>query len=169
VEQFKKTWKSSGKRVAKPSPKKPVDEATKGEMKDLFRKLAKRYHPDLVEDPEEKRTRARTMAQVNEAYAAGDLGRLRALMERRESVAPEPSKTRTSILVELRKEVHRLDRVVASLQDELKRLTNSHTVQLMLEASIARGVGRDLLSDLASDLQAEIARLEVELATLGDI
>jgi len=44
-------------------------------------------------------------------------------------------------------------------------LINSHTVQLMLEVSVASRAGRDLIGEMAADLRAEIARLELDLAS----
>lgn len=165
VEQFRKTWTRSEEPPA-PEPERPLDAETKGELKGLFRTLAKRYHPDLVTDPGEKRLRERVMAKVNAAYASGDLAALKALAAQPEHAEEAPRKTRTEIIAELHKEIRRLDGVIASLQRELQQLTNSYLVRLMLDASVARQAGRDLLGEMANDLLAEIARLEVELAAL---
>jgi hypothetical protein len=39
-------------------------------------------------------------------------------------------------------------------------------VQLKLEATFARRAGRDLLGEMAADLQAEVSKLEGDLAAL---
>jgi len=43
------------------------------ELKSLYRKLAKDFHPDLVLNEKEKERRSQIMRRVNEVYAKGDL------------------------------------------------------------------------------------------------
>ncbi|GCD98308.1 hypothetical protein [Embleya hyalina] len=49
------------------------------EARKLFRELARRAHPDLVQDAEEKQRRGAFIARVNAAYARGDVTELLAL------------------------------------------------------------------------------------------
>ncbi len=165
VEQFRKTW-SQGERPPLPSAPEQEDSETSEALKVLFRKLAKRFHPDLVQDPEEKKRRARKMTKVNQAYAARDLETLRQMAE--EPTQPEVAeqKTRPELVKERYMEIRRLDSVIRELEFSLQRLTNSHTVRLMLDVTVARRAGRDLLEEMANDLRVEIARVEVELAAL---
>jgi dihydropteroate synthase len=143
-----------------------VSEETKAELKQLFRTLAKRVHPDLVTDPEEKRRREKVMAQVNDAYAAQNLATMKKLAQKPDRPEVPADKTREQIMVDLKAEIVRLDRVILALDRQLQDLINSHTVRLMLEVSIAERNGRNLLAEMAADIQADIARLEVELASL---
>jgi len=165
-EQFRRTWTPRPKK-AEPPQEQPVPEELKAEMRSLFRVLAKRFHPDLVTDLNEKRWRVKIMAEVNEAYASHDLAALRKLAERPDRLEEHRPKTREQLIIELRSEIARLDRVIQSLERKLQELIHSHTVQLMLEVTIAARSGRDLLEEMAKELRAEIARLEVELAGLG--
>ncbi len=165
VEQFHRTW-ARPERPEEPAPPPRKDEATKEQLKGLYRNLAKRFHPDLVTDAEQKRWREKVMAKVNEAYAAGDLGALQALGETSDHPGVSPPKAREQVVAELQTEIRRLDGLIASLKSSLRRLVNSQTVKLMLDASIARRSGRDLLGEMAADLRVEIARLEAELASL---
>jgi hypothetical protein len=165
VEQFRKTW-AKKETPPKPPPVKQVSASTKAELKSLFRALAKRFHPDLATDPSEKRWRAGLMTKVNEAYAAQDLAALRALGEKPDWDKAAPVKTRAQMIADMRKEIRRLDGVIASLQRTLQQLSISHTVKLMLDVSMARRAGRDLLAEMAVDLQSEITILETELAEL---
>lgn len=164
-EQFRRTW-SQHPKEAEPPQEQPVPEELKAEMRSLFRSLAKRFHPDLVTDSNEKRWRVKMMAEVNEAYASQNLAALRKLAERPDRLEEPRQKTREQLIAELRGEIFRLDRVIQSLERKLQELINSHTVQLMLEVTIAARSGRDLLEEMAKELRAEIARLEVDLAAL---
>jgi predicted nucleic acid-binding Zn-ribbon protein len=167
LEQYRRTWTPKDKPPPPPPDEPEVSEQTKAELKSLFRALAKRFHPDLVTDPEEKRWRVKIMAQVNEAYAAMNLAELRKLSARPDRAEAQVEKTREQILADLRSEIRRLDTVIRDLERTLQDLINSHTVQLMLEVTIAERGGRDLLGEMAVDLRQRIADLEAEYARLS--
>ena len=165
AEQFRRTWAPREKPSEPPLPE-PVSEETKAELKQLFRTLAKRFHPDLVTDPEEKRRREKVMAQVNDAYAAQNLSAMNKLAQKPDRPEAPADKTREQIMVDLKAEIVRLDRVILALDRQLQDLINSHTVRLMLEVSIAERNGSNLLAEMAADIRTDIARLEVELASI---
>lgn len=166
VEQFRKTWKRTG-RPSKPSIKKEVSESTKEELKTVYRRLAKRFHPDLVRDPEEKRWREEQMTKVNTAYADHDMTALLAI-EGSETWTPVKSiQSREEEIVELRSEVKRLDGIISELERTLRELINSDTVKLMLDATIARKSGRDLLREMENALLARVAELQNELSSIS--
>ena len=166
VEQFRRTW-APREKPSEPQPPEPVSEETKAELKQLFRALAKRFHPDLVTDPEEKRRREKVMAQVNDAYAAQKLSVMKKLAQKPDRPEAPATKTREQIIVDLKAEIVRLDRVVLALERQLQELINSYTVRLMLEVSIAERDGRNLLAEMAADIRTEIASLDAELEALG--
>ncbi|MGD8604907.1 MAG: J domain-containing protein, partial [Anaerolineales bacterium] len=166
TEQYRRTWRK------RPSPPKPPpevnlsDEET-AELKRLFYSLAKRFHPDLATDPNEKRRRQDIMVKVNQAYSAKDLKALRQLMKQPDVTPEEPVKSRQRLMVEMEAEIKRLDGVIAHLNAQLRELIHSNeTVRLMLDVSIARQRGQDLIAEMARDFQHEIARLEVEMERL---
>jgi hypothetical protein len=163
--QYERTWHRPSRELP-PEPKKPGDEATRAQIKAEYRALAKRFHPDLASDPEEKKWREKIMAEVNAAYAQGDLAALRKLADRADRPLAPTERTREQELAALRGEVKRLDALIAGLQAELGRLTRSAEVKLMLDASIARRAGGDLLGEMAEDLRHQIADLEFELSEL---
>jgi hypothetical protein len=66
--------------VGEPEPVPEVHRVSPGaEARRLFRELARRAHPDLVQDPDEKQRRGAFIARVNAAYARGDVSELLAL------------------------------------------------------------------------------------------
>ena len=165
LEQFRRTW-TPREKPPEPPPEQPITDEMKAELKTLFRSLAKRFHPDLVTDPEAKRWRQKIMAQVNEAYAAQDVRALKAMGEKQDRPEAPIQKSREQILADMRAEIRRLDGVIRNLEYSLQELINSHTVQLMLEVTIAARQGRNLLSEMASNLRIKIADIEADIAAL---
>jgi hypothetical protein len=165
VDQFRKTWRRQEKDASPHPLERKVDEATKEELKTLYRNLAKRFHPDLAIDPEEKAWREERMAEVNAAYAEMDMTALEALVGKSDW-APKPSvRSRDEEVAELRAEIKRLDELIEDLERNLRELINSDTVKLMLEVSSARRAGWDLLGKMENDLLARISALQHELST----
>lgn len=163
--QYERTWR----RTTPPSEqaKAPLDEASKDEIKRLYRSLAKRFHPDLTVDPAEKSYREKLMAQVNAAYADGNMAKLRKLAEQPDHQPEERVRSRDEIAADLRAEIRRLDGVIHRLRSAIDELTRSHDVELMLEASMARRQGQDLIAEMAADLRRQIIEMEIELESLG--
>jgi predicted nucleic acid-binding Zn-ribbon protein len=146
-----------------------ADEPLQSQLKLLYRALAKRFHPDLSADPAEKPWREQMMGRINTAYHAQDLAALRQ-MAGEPSAAPASAapaaKSRAQVLAELQAEIERLDQLAARLERELDDLAKSPAVRLKLDAVFARRAGRDLVGELAAQLQADLSRAEKELAGL---
>jgi hypothetical protein len=164
-EQFRRAWTQTNPQPKTP-PSSKLSPENEVEIKKLFRQLAKKFHPDLVTDQKDKEWRARIMVRVNEAYSAGDLSALHSLLEQREPSAVIPPRERWEMITSLKAELNRLEKAIQNLEIQLQRLINSPQVKMMLDASIARTVGNDFIGELEMDLQAEIARLQVDLAGL---
>ncbi|MEP7356439.1 MAG: J domain-containing protein, partial [Anaerolineales bacterium] len=146
-----------------------ADEQLLSQLKILYRALAKRFHPDLSADPAEKPWREQMMGRVNTAYHAQDLAALRQLAGEPNAVpaaAVPIVKTRAQILADLQIEIERLDQLAARLEQQLEDLAGSPAVRLKLDAVFARRAGRDLVAELAAQLQADLTRAEQELASL---
>lgn len=148
-----------------PAPEPAAAGPDEADLKALYRALAKRFHPDLTADPAERARRQAVMAQINSAYGAQDWSALQALAELPDT-APEAPASRAAELAALHAEITRLDEVIAGLERELDEQAKSPAVQLKLEVSLARQRGHNLLGQIAAELEAEIARLEAELAAL---
>ena len=67
----------------------------------------------------------------------------------------------------IKTELKRLDRLLAELESTLKQIDLSPAMQLRLEVNMSRRSGRDLLSDMAADLEHQIGDLEEHLVVLG--
>jgi predicted nucleic acid-binding Zn-ribbon protein len=146
----------------------PADEQLIAQLKLVYRALAKRFHPDLSPDPSEKAWREHMMGRINAAYHAQDLAALRQFAGEQSppAAAPAAPKTRAQVIAELQAEIERLDELAASLEQQLDDLAKSPAVRLKLDAVFARRAGRDLVAELAAELQSDLARAEKELASL---
>ncbi|MBS2532306.1 protein kinase [Catenulispora sp. NF23] len=65
-------------RATRADPPRP---APTGEAKRMYRKLARRCHPDLADDEADRQRREVFMARVNDAYTRGDIGLLAQLSQ----------------------------------------------------------------------------------------
>jgi hypothetical protein len=145
-----------------------MDSVAEEELRALFRELAKRFHPDLVRDPDEKKQREEIMAQVSQAYAAKDLEALRRLARRPDFKAEQTARFRREEKEILRTELEYISQKIVELEQQCRTLDQSPAMHLRMEANLARQAGRDLLSDMAAHLEERIADIEDHLYALGE-
>jgi hypothetical protein len=160
------------RRKSSNEPIKPIKPTVdENEVRALYRKLARKYHPDTTTDPEEKARLSVVMARINAAYSAKDAETLRALEDQPVSqvlgAIPQrtidPGKTSYQELLDLS---HKLDDEIAWTRDEHKNLMSGPLMTLKIECSLARGKGRDLLREMAARVQKELAAARATLDAL---
>lgn len=170
-EQFRRTWQTPRKDAPPPPPPPPPPE-TEAQIKKLYRKLARRYHPDLAADDSERAFRTGKMAAINDAYAARSLVELMAMARemRQEGTAvghkAADKDTDQEMIRVLEGELTRCRRRLREIDNEIQNLHNHSMVELALEVKLARRQGRDLLAEMAAELEKKIARKSVELDML---
>jgi len=135
------------------------------EIKRLYREVARRVHPDLTTDDADRAKRQDLMAQANQAYMLGDQAALTRVFEAYEC-SPE-SVHGDGAGAHLVRTIRRVSQVKARLQEidaELKALLASDAKRLREQFDEAAQSGRDLFSDLASRIDAEIAAARANLS-----
>jgi Skp family chaperone for outer membrane proteins len=140
--------------------------AAEQSIKQLYRDLAKRYHPDLARTDEERHHRETIMQRVNTAFSARDVDALRDLM--REAEVTDESFERRSMgekLVWAIREVARLDEVIVGLEKELAAVRGSETHQLWHRQENGESVLERLETDLKRDLEEIRDRLAALITT----
>jgi hypothetical protein len=143
--------------VRPPQRVRPSEEARK-----LYRELARKAHPDLAQDEEERTRRDEFIARVNVAYARGDEALLRELSAEW-AAGPVPEERRPS----------RSEELYARLEWLAQRKDMLTLVAQELEESAIGSMLRlapddpdGLLEDIAEQLLAQVAEKEAELVAL---
>ncbi len=137
------------------------------ELKKLYREVAKRLHPDLATEDEERARRTELMAEANRAYEEGDEARLRAILHEWES-SPESVKGEGpgADLVRIIRKIAQAEERLKVIDSEMTELRASDLYRLKVKADEAQAEGRDLLAEMAAQVDQEIAVAEKRLAEL---
>ena len=136
-------------------------------LKQLYRELAKQIHPDYATDPEERSRREDLMAEVNRAYAAGDLERLQTIYDdwqtRPEAIQGED--TAAELMRTIRR-ISQSQRRLMALESEIQALNRTDLFQLWTQAQAADHQGQNLLKTMAAQLEAQIEQAQSRLSEL---
>jgi hypothetical protein len=129
------------------------------ELKNLYREVARRIHPDLATNEADRARRQRFMAQANRAYEEGDEARLKAILEEYES-SPEAvvGEGIGAELVRVIRKIAQVKRRLGEIDEEMERVTTSELAQLKSQVDKATKEGRDLLQEMAESVRAEISK-----------
>ena len=164
-QQYRRAWQAPPQEAPTPPPK-PLDPAGEVEIKRLYRHLARRFHPDLARDEADRARRTEKMAAINNAYAARSLIELIALAQEPDDVIdtgrPRPGQTEAQLAAALQAELARCQRRRQEIERELRNLHRRSSVEFSLEVKAARRQGRDLLAEMATELESRITRKTVE-------
>jgi len=128
------------------------------ELKELYRSIAKKIHPDLAEDEEERIKRSCVMAEVNKAYKEGDIGKLREILYNWET-SPDVivGNDIGSKLVRTIRMIVQVKRRLAEIEKEIISLKESDIYLLKVKIDMAKSEGRDLIDELSREVDMQIA------------
>lgn len=142
-------------------------------LRELFRDLARRIHPDFARNAAEASLRHEFMAEASQAFRLGDAERLRWLIQQWES-SPELARgfDRGSRLLRLMREIHLAEQQIRLVEEKTQLLKDSSLYHLMERCDRAWTFGHDLLKQMADDLQEQIDEAQddfkrVEMAMHG--
>lgn len=150
-------------------PAAALDENDTTTLKQLYRQLARRFHPDLALDDADREYRTGIMKAINAAYAAGDVTRLEELVQEPDSADRlEYAHTNQQLIQAMYIELTRCHRRLTEIKAEIAQLENHKSFRLMRRAERAASNGRDLLDELYRELQNEIAHKLIERDVLKE-
>ena len=147
-------------------PPPPLDPAADLDLKQAYRELAKRTHPDLGTDEADRAIRSQRMADVNALYARQDLEGLSRILRQLESRRLAHDETSAQRLARLKDERQRLDAAIRHVKVEIADLNRDPLMAFKLEAALGRSRGRDVLAEVARQTQAKLFEAEIELREL---
>lgn len=142
------------------------------DLKKRFRQLAQKIHPDRASDEADRAWRTQLMSAANRAYRAGDIAALEEVFalwhaDQRGAPAHAASPTPTAdTLRALAAQLAAIRQRIAAITVELDRLYGSKLYELFTAARLAERQGRDLLAEMATRIDAQLAQAQAELDRL---
>lgn len=138
------------------------------ELKSLYREVAKRVHPDLSSDPEDRKTRQRLMAEANRAYEMGDLARLKLILEEYDT-CPEAVQGEGvgAELIRVIRKITQVKRRLNEIELEAEQLLGSELAKLKTKAEEYGRQKRDLLAEMARQVEKDIAAASKRLSEVS--
>ncbi len=151
-------------RSAAPAP--TLDAAAKLDLKQLYRELAKRTHPDLAVDDEDRRERSQSMVMVNDIYARRDADALRRMLRKLEAGQRSLHEDPAQHAARLRVEYARLREVIQRVKIDIAEMNQGPLMKLKMEQAVAQARGRDVLRETAAQLSMQLMTAQAELNQL---
>ncbi|MGB6133343.1 MAG: J domain-containing protein [Acidobacteriaceae bacterium] len=138
------------------------------ELRNLYREVARRVHPDFARDDADRELRNRFMADASEAYKHGDAEALqRILSEYSESAESVPGEGIGSELIRIIRQIATAKKHIAAIQQELGSVRASELAKLRADAESVAQQGRDLLAELAISVGEQVAHARREYEVLA--
>lgn len=169
--QFREKWQHI--------PEEPVQgkptfnpQVESNQIKKLYRQLARHYHPDLAGDEDEKLIRNKKMAAINDAYSAGSVIELMALTEDLDSDVSNKlfnnldNQTEQTMAQALQQELSWSRKRLRQIKQEIQNFHLRPIVDFALEVKLANREGRDLMADMAAELERQIGKKSAEAEML---
>lgn len=150
----------------KQSGKSQLQEKDAKYLQNLYRKLAKRFHPDKVEHPDEQNRHEQIMPLINRAYNDQDILILERLNIGETDFSENTEQTIKEKREHLQKDLRNLNRVMSELRSEINRVKAGRTYQLKQQVEDEEKKGNDLLSTLATDLKRKVKSSQKQLTRL---
>lgn len=138
------------------------------EIKRLYREVAKRIHPDLTADANDRARRQELMAEANQAYHKCDQTRLGRILETYES-SPESVQGdgAGAELIRVIRKLSQMKNRLGEIETEAGQLVHTDLYMLKIQANDAQAQGRDLLAEMAEKVKMRITNAKERLEALA--
>jgi len=129
------------------------------QMKQLYREVARRIHPDLTSDQDDRVKRQQLMAGANEAYERGDGGQLSKILaeyeHRPEAILGDDA---GAALIRAIRKISRAKNRMAEIESAIQELMRSDLYHLKVRVDQAEQHGHDILSEMTGKVEKQIAQ-----------
>jgi hypothetical protein len=148
-------------------PEQVGDFQPSSELKSLYREAARAMHPDLALDDTQRKKRTSLMADINIAYSAGDVDRIRQILrDWKDSPDQIEGDDVGAKLIRAIRRITQLQRRMTEIQAETNLLKQSDLYQLSRKAQEAKDRQQDMLEEMAKLLEQQITAAEKRLDDL---
>lgn len=140
------------------------------EAKKAYHSIARVIHPDLALTEKDKERAHILMAELNDAYASGDQGRLNRLVAEYR-ISPDVVKGDSigDDLVRAIRQIFQIKRRFAELGEEKQKTESSELFELFRKAAAEADEGRDLLFQMSERAKTHIKKTERRLLHLRQV
>ncbi len=130
------------------------------DLKSLYRKLARRYHPDLARSQADQAVSNERMAEINRSYEEGDLKALMRLAGIGLPYGVELPQfvTESALRKEKLSEEECAARKLKAVRQQISHMSSLPIIKLSLKVKLAEHAGRNLLREMATELQFKVGR-----------
>src|SRR5512135_1884461 len=136
------------------------------DLKQIYRELAKRLHPDLAQDPGQRALRSQSMAQVNDLYARHQLGALRKIFRDISIEQAHVNENNEQRRSRLKYEYAQVSNSIRRVKAEIAEIERGRLMQLKIEYALQKARGRDMLAEVADSVHAQLQLAQNELTEL---
>lgn len=165
MQQAQQEWteQQHAKRLQEQEAEEPIPLSSENQqkIKAMYRNLARRFHPDLVQNEEARQARTSLMSQINEAYQKGDIEKLHQFLDHHDIMEPNEEKV-GDVLVRLIRRIDQLQHLISQAQQRLQKELQTDLVQLYQQCrkvEAQRGDAFDLLRKAVLE-QIQKAKME---------
>jgi hypothetical protein len=141
-----------------------LSDEEESELKILYKKLVKKFHPDLALDLNEKKEREIKMQKINEAYKQKDLEQLKYL-EKHYGHSPDQEYSFES----LKQLLDEINKAISRLENDYDELTKTEWFEFKTRLKSARKNKRDLFAELEEKILKDIAQKKTKQTELSSL
>ena len=155
---------------ASEQPKEKTKFQAPEDLRDLFRDVAKKVHPDFATNEDDCLRRSELMKQANRAYEEKDYDKLREILLDAELVQDTGDADKEKAEIErLDQKIARAKRRISQLESEIDQMVSSELYQMMERVIEAEAAGINLLERIAENLKSKIVDRKARLQELLQI
>lgn len=137
------------------------------ELKSLYRRAARLFHPDLATSEAEQGARHDFMIELNAAYKRGDADRVQELIDDWQvCTGPPRDKSIAELLIDAIRIIANLERRIEKLERKRAEAERTEMGLLYRDYLAARDEGRDLIAEFLERLDEQIDRARQRLEEL---